>query len=761
MGILDIYAHSSEGSQSEWQLLNDHLDQVAELAATKAEAFNAHSFARWAGLLHDFGKASDEFQKYIRGGNGRVDHSTAGAQIARKLWQEKAHPQSNASLVEIMSRIVAYTIAGHHGGLPDDEGLQCEAGSLTQRLAKKDVPDCSGFRDLLTLPENVPDRLPFFPLSHDHASFSLAFFTRMLFSSLTDADFLDTEHFCAPEKHASRGIWPGLDSLAPLLADKISSFEKIAGTPSDTPVKAARREILGHCRKAADNNQGFFSLTVPTGGGKTISSLAFALDHARRNGLRRIIFVIPYTSIIEQNAQVFRDILGDNAVLEHHSSYAYPDEDSRGFPVSENAETVTRFRLAAENWEATLVVTTAVQFFESLFACRSSRCRKLHNIARSAVILDEAQMLPLPLLQPSVMALRELVKNYGCSVVLCTATQPALTRSERLAEGIPTEELYEIIPEDRIEPLFSVFQRSRVEDIGDCDDSEIASRLAQERQVLCIVNTRRHAAELFNALGQSEGHFHLSARMYPAHRKRILAKIRQRLGRGEICRVVSTSLIECGVDVDFPAVFRAAAGLDSVAQAAGRCNREGLLDTGRVYVFRPETGMPRNPSFRRRAEAFRAVAPRHDDIFSREAVREYFTCLYQFEELDAKGIMESVRESTQSLWRENKFFYPFRTQAEEYRFIENDMLPVIVERDKEACELVSVLEHGDYTSGILRKLQAHTVQVYPNELKKLLNGGVVLIRDQFYVARGGAGYQEHVGLCVDDPTYLAPENAIF
>jgi len=398
------YAHSLEGASPEkWQTLEEHLKNVAEMARSFAESFGAGDWGYLSGFWHDLGKYSDNFQKmlgvaesndaHIETKPGRVDHSTAGAQHAFKLLKDKG-------------KILAYAIAGHHAGLPN--GKANESSDLASRL-KKTVYDYSAFQNHFSNTPTLND-MPF-ALDQKRFGFQLSFFIRMVFSSLVDADFLDTEAFMDSEKSLWRKGYPDL---------------------SEMDNKLTLALILKNCLDAAESPQGLFSLTVPTGGGKTLSSLAFAIKHALKHGLERIIYVIPYTSIIEQNAAVFREILGENAVLEHHSNFEPKEEDHRS-------------RLAAENWDAPLIVTTNVQFFESLYRCRSSRCRKIHNIAKSVVILDEAQMLPVPLLRPCMEVLRELSSTYRTTIVLCTATQPALSTNENFKDGL--DGVQEIIPD--------------------------------------------------------------------------------------------------------------------------------------------------------------------------------------------------------------------------------------------------------------------------------------------------------------------------
>ena len=337
---------------------------------------------------------------------------------------------------------------------------------------------------------------------------------------------------------------------------------------------------------------GLFTLTVPTGGGKTLASLSFALEHAVRHGLRRVVYVIPFTSIIEQTAEVFRQALNtSDDVLEHHASFDWERAAEARRDDGEGPDGLAKLRRAAENWDVPIVVTTAVQFFESLFAARTSRCRKLHNLAGSVIVLDEAQTLPIPLLRPCMAALQELTANYNASVVLCTATQPALRQQDGFKNGFPIDDTRELAPEPK--DLYARLKRVKVEHLTEpVTDETIAARFAEQPQMLCIVNSRAHARALFEAIRELPGAAHLTTLMCPRHRRIELAKLRERLKTKEPVRLVSTSLIEAGVDIDFPEVWRAAAGLDSIAQAAGRCNREGRAALGRTVVFEPAEAKP-------------------------------------------------------------------------------------------------------------------------------------------------------------------------
>jgi len=456
----------------------------------------------------------------------------------------------------------------------------------------------------------------------ERAGFALAFFTRMIYSCLVDADFLDTEAFVDPGRAEQRPV--GGTSCEDLLKSLNPHLEGIRLGSSDTAVNRQRRAVLEGCRDKAVLPPGFFSLNVPTGGGKTLSSLAFALEHAVAHNLKRIIYAIPFTSIIEQTAEVFRDALGDLAgeVLEHPSNLD-PDE-----PRCQSLH----MRLAAENFDARIIVTTNVQLFESLFASRSSRCRKLQRLAKSVIILDEAQTLPPRLLAPTLAALEELVTNYGSTVVLCTATQPAIERRGDFPIGL--ENGRPII--DEPVSLHAALRRTSVESLGTMSNEDLVTHLREQKQALCIVNSRRHASDLFRALDDPRA-LHLSASMCAAHRSEVVAEIRRRLREGKPCRVISTQVIEAGVDVDFPAAFRATAGLDSIAQAAGRCNREGLLTEnngqprlGRVVVFHyDQKAYPTSSLIQQATDRFREIQPDHrDDLLAPAAIEAFFRLFY-------------------------------------------------------------------------------------------------------------------------------------
>ena len=715
-----FYAHTlPDRPETAWEPLEDHLHAVADAAAERGCALGLDPWAYLAGSLHDLGKTSEAFQRRLRGGP-KVDHATAGAVEATRRWGT-------------LGRVLSYAVAGHHAGLPD-------SGELQERLAKADTLP-SWCPDFIALPEKLP------PLNRYPADQQIApsLLIRMIFSCLVDADFVATEGFMNPDASARRGR--NMD-INPLIERLEAYLARLGARASDSPLNADRRAIQDACRAAGAQPQGIFSLTVPTGGGKTLASLLFALHHARTHGLRRVIVAIPYTSIIEQTAATFREVLGDDAVLEHHCNYPVPDdEDDEGVAAYE------KLRLDTENWDAPVIVTTNVQLFESLFANRPSRCRKLHHLAGSVVVLDEAQMLPVDYLKPCMAVIRELAGNYRVSPVLCTATQPALEQSDWLPDGFA--DVREIAPSPA--DLHETFRRVTVQDDGALDDDTLAGELAAREQVLCIVNTRDHAANLFAKLRAraDSGVYHLSARMCAAHRTARLADIRQALKDGHPCRVVSTQLVEAGVDVDFPEVFRAQAGLDSLAQAAGRCNREKRHAQGTLHVFQAEKDIP-VADWQRRIACGRAVMDRGEDPLSPGAQRAFFQRLYDLERgnLDKKGILPMLSEGAGQL------SFQFREAAAAFRFIDSPMEPVIVPYDETAKARIADLHNSDTPGRAARKLDLYTVQIHPRDIANLkASGAVALVRDVYWVLVNEDVYNDDLGLCPDDPTYRSVEGS--
>ena len=700
---------SADGQRS--QTVQDHLEGTARLAADFARPFGGESQARLAGLLHDIGKYSDDFQHRLAGGH-KVDHSTAGAQVAFSLHQPE----------------VAFAVAGHHGGLPDGGGKSDppDAPTLLGRQ-KKTVPPCDGWHQEISLPEVHRPSMP-------RDNFAISFYIRMLYSCLVDADYLDTETFMngAP---VLRGGGDTMEVLLQRLRDYVAPW----WNPT-TELNRKRCEILRRCFEQGETaSSGLFTLTVPTGGGKTVSSLAFALAHAVACQKRRVIYVIPYTSIIDQTASVFNGILGEKNVLEHHSGSeaTLADRDTDGVPDPKV--------LATENWDAPVIVTTAVQFFESLFASRSSRCRKLHNLADSVVIFDEAQTLPVPFLRPCVAAIGQLVRYYGVTAVLCTATQPAL--GPLFAELAPGLSLREIM--EGPAGMYDFFRRTSLKQAGEVTEEELAGQLSAAGQALCVVNRRSTAQQLFGMLPR-EGRYCLTTLLCPADRKRLLAEIRTRLQTGAPCRVVATSLIEAGVDLDFPAVWREEAGLDSVLQAAGRCNREGRrsADESPVTVFRL-TGQAVPAMIRPNTEAARTVFRDFSDPAAPQGIRAYFSLFLTLkgqESLDQKRILPGFAQGMEGR------MLPFATAAERFRLIESPAVTVYLALP-ENQSLIEALRAGAGSRALYRRLGQYGVTVYPQHLQALQAAGAVETLDKdTWILQDAALYDRSTGLTLDVPT---------
>lgn len=700
---MEYIAHLNEGRI---QTMKDHLCGTAELAGHFAGRFGKADWGYACGMLHDIGKYSLAFQDKIKNNSNRqVDHSTAGA----KACFEKGG----------MYRFMSYCIAGHHSGLPD-YGSSSDPGNAPtlQGRKKKHIEDCSVYKSEIHIPEIKT--LPFDPKDSPDLDFSLSVFIRMLYSCLVDADFLDTEYFMK-EGRTQRETGEEPSALLEKLKKHVAGW--LLNEDTET-VNGRRTEILRHCFECGRKERGIFQLTVPTGGGKTIASLAFALQHAVENQMDRVIYVIPYTSIIEQNAAVFRKILGEQNVLENHYNVDY-----------ESTEELKPMQLASENWDKPVVVTTNVQFFESLFANKSSKCRKLHNIANSVIIFDEAQMLPTDYLKPCIAVMEELAANFGSSIVLCTATQPAL--SPFFQRKMPVTELC-----PRVEEQFRFFERVTFQNVGTISEDELIEKLQKEEQALCIVNTKKRAQRLYQKM-EGEGVFHLSTAMYPKHRRRVLDKIRQLVKDGEKCILISTSLVEAGVDLDFCTVYRQLAGVDSMIQAAGRCNREGkrAAQDSFAYLFQFEE-KEYVPGQQLQIDVSKMLLSEGEDISSLHGIEKYFEALYHFrgDSLDKKKIFEEFKDKR----------YNFAKAAKEFKLIEENTLTVFISREEEAEELLWQIKHQGYTKSGMRKAGQYCVQLYENDIEKLQGAGMLRQVpggiENFYELVDSGQYSEEMGL---------------
>lgn len=691
-----VYAHSKGPLLDNWQPLGDHLSNVAKMAAAFAKTFKSENWASNAGWLHDLGKATNAFQNYLLESNDLDDsgydndgsvsnHASAGAALA----EEKLGP--------CIGRILAYLSAGHHAGLPDWHSADTGNAALTARLVegRVNLEHIRHHADEI-LPRLEQKIAPPKYLNKKPEYFHL--WVRMLFSCLVDADYLDTEAFMQQGQNIQRGVFKNIEELRTVFN---ASMTDMTGKAPRTNVNRIRQEVLAACRKAAEIKPGLFSLTVPTGGGKTLSSMAFALEHAVKYGKIRIIYVIPYTSIIEQTAKILADIFGRDNVVEHHSNL-------------EPSKETQRASLAAENWDAPIIVTTNVQFFESLYAAKPSRCRKLHNIVNSVVILDEAQLLPPQLLTPCVESMNQLVKNYDATILLATATQPALPGLAEPTEIVQdTQGLY-----DRLKRTEILFPQKLDERIN---WEELAEKLKGHEQVLCVVNTRRDCYDLHKLM--PEGTIHLSALMCGRHRSAVIRLLKRRLTKGLPIRVVSTQLVEAGVDIDFPVVYRAFAGLSSIAQAAGRCNREGKLNDegrmGQVHVFVPPKASPTG------------VLRKAEDTTRELYASPAFDPQQPFEYINFFNLFYSRLNDTGKSWLYDRLvkdvnpdlYFQFRTAGNEFKMIDDQAQRPVIVRYGKSDELIERLRFAGPTREIMRSLQRYTVNLPVRMADRMLGDG--------------------------------------
>ncbi|HMM06611.1 MAG TPA: CRISPR-associated helicase Cas3' [Clostridiales bacterium] len=710
------YAHKQEGKDS--QTVLEHCTNVARMAKIFGDAFHLGALCEIAGKLHDIGKYTEEFQRRLLENGEKVDHSSAGAIEAKKEYGDA------------WNMALAYVIAGHHSGL---QNYGSPESGLLNRLHKGDtLPDYSSFREEISFPE-IHDGQEFIDSirqeGRKNLGFRLSFMTRMIYSALVDADFLDTESYMDMNQHQLRQKYEPW----PVLRERFQQHmaEKTNNVPS-SEINIKRNKIYTACVEKGKGKPGLYTLTVPTGGGKTLSSMAFALEQQKN----RIIYVIPYTSIIRQTAGVFREIFGEENVLEHHSNYDFYDS-------IKDREAAKAMHLSSENWDVPITVTTNVQFFESIFANKSSRCRKLHHLANSVIILDEAQMIPLYYLKPCLLALEELVKRYGATVVFCTATKPEFPK------GILSLQPTEII--NNPDGLYETFQRTNITFINEKSNKEITELIDQESCCLCIVNKRKHVSELYDA-SSIKPKYQLSGNMCHCHQDKILDKVKEHVNNEKAekhCALFSTQLIECGVDISFPVVFRALSGLDSVIQAAGRCNRENELAKehrlGEVYVFDPTSPASGLRGYQNLiASCGRRLMANSDDVNNPITIKRYFRKLYTKEEqnLDKKKILDEFNRQPDDL------VFNFETAAKNFQLID-DTDSLIIPYDDKAVVLMKQFEYFPEKS-TLKKLQPYAISVYPNQIEKLKGrGGVKRIGENLYFLTTKEGfYSEEAGLLI-------------
>lgn len=747
MAELSFYAHSREADPNpeNWQELQSHLEGVANRAAGFSETFSSSEWGYLAGLWHDLGKYQKSFQAKLLGQQATVEHSGLGAAFAFRSYGESAIP-------------LAFAIMGHHAGLAN---LQTSGAGFPSPLQER-LKDNERLLDG-TLP-SIPPSLVNLPIPDlpqwlanqkvdDHSSQAIfrrrtEFWTRFLFSALVDADRLDTEEFNDPASSARRGSFPSLGTLRQRLdayIDQKISF--LTADERESPVNTARARFLAACRLNSQGRPGFYSLTVPTGGGKTLSAMSFALRHAEHNSMRRVIVVIPYTSIIEQNAREYRNALGMENVVEHHSGVDPIEQES-----VHGEETARRLELACENWDAPVIVTTGVQFLETLFSNRPSRCRKLHNVARSVIVFDEVQILPPGFLISILDGLNDLVDDYQCSIVLATATPPALAKRDRFPCGLEGVSSIVGASGNTGEGLKRVDFTWPRESDQPLEWSELAEELAKHRHVLAVVHKRDDARRLARELQRLVPHepvVHLSALMCAAHRLDVLARIRGLLRDGAHCRVVSTQLVEAGVDLDFPVVYRAMAGLDSVVQAGGRCNREGRLDRGQVVIFRARTSPPRGTP-RRGMEVAESLLNENQGVLDLDDPRimeKYFRMLYFAENLDARGIQTSREQ------------FNYAIVGRDFRLIEDGFTSSVVATYGDARKRLDDLLRDGPNRQNLRALQPFIVNIYPDAFQKLLSAGALYeVEEDIYTLSQGFDhlYDDVFGLITGDEPASEP-----
>lgn len=691
--------------KGEEQLLKQHLERTALRCGQFADSFGAYEWGYCCGLLHDIGKYSMKFQKRLYGSEERVDHSTQGAKLC---WDKKG-----------MYQFLSYCIAGHHAGLPDTGGVSDTGmcGTMMGRMKKK-LENCQAYEKEIEIP--LLTNPPFQPVKEENVGFFFSVLIRMLYSCLVDADYLDTELFMNGEE-----IREGGESI-PILYERF--VKNISGWIDNYDLKTIngrRTEILKHCIKMGEAPKGFFRLTVPTGGGKTISSLAFALRHAKEHHMSRIIYVIPYTSIIEQNAKVFSNILGANNVLESHCNVDY-----------ESSEELKLMQLAAENWDKPIIVTTNVQFFESLFSNKSSKCRKLHNITNSVIIFDEVQMLPSDYLKPCIRVIEQLFRYYRSSVVLCTATQPAL--KDLLSQEIKITELC-----PRMEEQFTFFKRVSIKNLNKLSEEELIRKLKMEEQALCILNTKKCVQRVYQGI-RNEGVYHLSTSMYPAHRKRVLDDIRERLQTQKRCVVVSTSLVEAGVDLDFQSVYRQLAGVDSIIQAVGRCNREGRKPFSQCFTYIFKLDLNESVSEQRQQiEVTESLLSDNRKLEELETIKQYFEILYHF-----RGDNLDKREILKKFDRGN---FQFSTVGKEFRLIEENTKTIMIPKEEEAREILEQLRKKGFSKERMRRMGSYCVNVYESDFHKMFAAGMLReisedLKDDYFVLKDLEKYTDEMGL---------------
>ena len=714
---MEYYAHKSEDGRT--QTVKEHLASVARLA----ESFSVHMFKEFvfsAGMLHDIGKYTKMFQRRLNGENIHFEHSCCGAIECSKI-------------VSPIALMLEYCIMGHHSGLPDG-GTKTDSASkstLYGRLKRDKYyvgeSDYSEYKKEINL--SIPDGTALLNElkricsnnGKDESIEAFAFFTRYVFSCLTDADYLDTERFCNP--FVNRNLSADFCKVKALVEDNFKHLKK------DTPLRKARGRLQHQAYQNAEKAAQISILNMPTGSGKTLCSLNIALKKltSPESTKKRIIYVIPYTSVIEQTAQTFDDIFGKYAdILQHHSGYSYESnkDDEKNEPT-----TMDKLKKATENWDAPIIITTSVQFFQSLYHYKGSGLRKLHNMADSIIIFDEIHLLPLKVLLPCLRGIGFITTYLNSEAVFLSATMPDYDRLfQKYLPDCTTTKLMT----DRKD--FKYFKKCRYINLGKTDLESIALKSSQYQSSLIVVNKRKTARELFSSLTGLK--YHLSTYMTPVDRTKIIENIRLNLENGDKIAVVSTSLIEVGVDLDFNAVFREMAGLDNILQSGGRCNRDGKRECGDVYVFKTDEKL--NRDMQNRVDIVNDLIKRYDDISSPECIEEYYNRLFDFNK-------RNIDKKLQASGIDN---IEFKTYAMDFEFIKDETIGIVINNCDESEELIQRLKNRDYTAR--RELQKYTVSLRRYEFESALKLGII---DDFgtgvYVLTNNKYYDNKTGLEIE------------
>lgn len=769
-----IIAHTREDGSI--QTLPEHIQGVAHHCALFLEEAGLPELAplgRLLAQLHDAGKAQQAFQRYILGkSDQKAPHSAAGALLATCMLYELSEELQLKKLPRT-SQLLAYTISGHHRGLYDYIELRKE-------LEKKEIEGRYA-KTTEALP-NIKSELRTWVEEHAEATETslkelakqvgateqAQAVIRLLFSCLVDADFLDTEAFMDEERKGRRQ--EATNGYAPLKVLRDRLTKHMEGFSTEGKINEARRAFLNRCRAHGRTcPKGYYSLFLPTGGGKTLSSMAWALETALKHEAKRIIYVIPYTSIITQTAGIFREIFGEENVLEHHSDISFSGDEA-----SQEAERYERTRLLAENWDAPIIVTTNVQFFESLFSHKVSRSRKVHSIANSVVVFDEVQMFPTEFLHPMLRLLEDLRWIYGTQLLFCSATLPPFDKDHSSSFKKVndfhqlSEDIQPIVPEDP--ELFKVFDRViyHLEE-REYTTKELAEELAQHDSALCIVNSRRDASQLYLALleegKEAQDVIHLSRNMCSAHLKERIAEVRQRLKAGIPTLVISTQLIEAGVDIDLPIVYRAMSGLDSIVQAGGRCNREGKHPApGEVYVFSLSDGGKAFGAIAQGQNATRFLLD-NDKEHTRpsiplELIEAYYDRYYaSIESFDTKGIAENLYDEDEA----KRWQFDFEQASDAFRLIDNVGQDLFVPYGKGKELLEGLQKQTLYLNyRTLRELQQYHVAISKWRYEELeearLLSEIVVDREtgKSILVLEPQGYDEALGVCTTNPLLDEP-----